>query len=235
MIRVSQPLAMAMLLTVLCGCGQSSLRMPVFGSEGGGLQLQSTQIEDALLELKFDRATYLSQNRDTVLVVLTAGPPEALTHALTIRMFYTPRAGKTPLSEDAVNARFQYVLFADSPEGGQRLVGIYSGAGFVYPHQYPGSARIRLSAWQATMRLTDASEGFVDLLGQSRLQGAFNASRGDGDVLDQIRRINTQVSAHLGYPRLVQAWPETDAASRARFALAGAIVAGNNAWPSIFD
>ena len=83
-------------------------------------------------------------------------------------------------------------------------MGIYSGAGFVYPNSKPGGKRLRAGVWQANLRLADASDGFVDLLGQSLLKGRFTAQLDELNINQVLHRINVHVQQRLGYPRSVR-------------------------------
>ena len=84
-----------------------------------------------------------------------------------------------------------------------REVGVYSGAGFLYLDDTPGSSQLTGSLWQADILLADRSDRFKDLLGQSTLRGSFTARRDDARVGDLLRQLNVKVSDRLGYPRLV--------------------------------
>lgn len=198
-------LALAPLL--LPGCA-----MP-FTHTRSTLTAQSQTHSGNRLSSQFDHAVYSFGDRDTMTVILVQGPLEQPIQAATIRMFWRPRAGSTPLTATATNASIQYIIFTPSdPEPAStaatdRLVGVYSGAGFFFPTSHPGDNRLRGELWQAHMRLADASPGFNDLLGQAVLTGEVAAVRDDAAVARLLHQLNTRVTEHLGYPRLVTAQP----------------------------
>jgi hypothetical protein len=187
------------LLTVstLTGCGSFAF------FEGGSLTLASQGEEDRLtLAGRFDRAIYGHDAQDNLTVVLFEGPPAEPTQAAVIRMFWLPRAGKTPVAESATNAQVHYVVFAGQAE--PRDVGVYSGGGFVYPKSDPGQSSLRLALWEASVQLADRSDGFEDLLGQSVMAGEVTAYRNQHRVSQLLHQLNIEVNQSLGYPRLVE-------------------------------
>ncbi|MEM9414102.1 MAG: hypothetical protein AAGA29_01325 [Planctomycetota bacterium] len=187
-------------LPLLAGCSAVGVR-------SSALAVTSRDDPGTRLQGDFDTAYYAFDGENAVTVVLVAGPEDEPTQAAAIRLFWTPRAGKTPLSEDATNATVQYLVFADrrTDEGFYREVGVYSGAGFLYLDQTPGSSQLTGSLWQADLLLTDRSERFKDLLGLSRIEGSFTARRDEQRVNDLLHQLNTRATARLGYPRLVRA------------------------------
>lgn len=189
-----------MLLPLLGGCSL----MPV-----GNSALAVTSRGDSSTRLRgdFDKAYYAYESGDSVTVVLIAGPEDNPTQAATVRLFWAPKAGRTPIAPEATNATVQYIVFADrrTEAGFYREVGVYSGAGYLYLDNEPGLARITGSLWEADLMLADRSERFKDLLGQSRLTGNFTARRDEQKVSELLRLLNTRVTDRLGYPRLVRA------------------------------
>ncbi|MFI4862110.1 MAG: hypothetical protein ACIAXF_15705 [Phycisphaerales bacterium JB063] len=192
----------ALLLTLPLMVGCSSV-----GVGGSALAVTSRDNTGSRLRGDFDTAYYAYDGENAVTVVLIAGPEDEPTQAAAIRLFWTPRAGKTPLSEDATNSTVQYVVFADrrTEAGFFREVGVYSGAGFLYLDEKPGSAQLTGSLWQADLLLADRSERFRDLLGLSRIAGSFTARRDEHKVNQLLHQLNTRVTQRLGYPRLVRA------------------------------
>ena len=171
--------------------------------------LAVTSREDANTRLQgdFDQAYYAFESDDEVVVVLTDGPDAQPTQAAVIRLFWTPQAGLTPIAPEATNATVQYIVFADrrTQEGLFHEVGVYSGAGYLFLEDSPGTSRLSGSLWQADLLLADRSERFKDLLGQSRLTGSFTARRDNQKVGGLLRQLNTHITDRLGYPRLVHA------------------------------
>jgi len=176
-------------------------------SQNAALSVTSSGGDRLRLRGDFDIAYYRYDDADAVTVVLIAGPEDSPTQAATIRLMWNPRAGKTPISDDATNATVQYVVFADRriTEGFYQEVGVYSGAGFMRLGAEPGSSQLTGRLRQADLLLSDRSERFKDLLGQSTLQGSFTARRDEQKVNQLLRQLNTRVTNRLGYPRLVRA------------------------------
>jgi hypothetical protein len=178
----------------------STLAKMMGGAPGGELAVKSQAESGASLEGGFGYGLYRLGNQNSVTVLLFDGPPETATQAMSIRMFWRPRAGRTPIDPTATNATIHYVIFTGKQ--GER-VGIYSGAGFVYPDGALGGDTLRGGVWQATLSLSDHSEGFDDLLGEAILKGRFRAKRDDVALDLALRKLNVRVREALGYPRLV--------------------------------
>ena len=193
-------LAVLIMLPALGGCSVMSVRNSA---------LAVTSRDDAGTRLRgdFDTAYYAFDSANSVTVVLLAGPEESPTQAATIRLFWAPQAGKTPISPEATNATVQYIVFADrrTEAGFFREVGVYNGAGYLYLDGKPGVAQLTGSLWQSDLLLADRSERFNDLLGQSRIAGSFSARRDEQKVSQLLRQLNHRISGRLGYPRLVRA------------------------------
>lgn len=197
------PLAMllALLLSTTAGCGM--LRNVARNNQASGeLSAQSLSHPDTTLKGGFDSAFYSFDGNNRMTVVMYAGPLENPSQAVTIRMFWRPRAGRTPIASTATNATVNYIVFAGADH---RSVGIYSGAGFLYPRSKPGSARLSASLWQATLTLKEHDPAFRDLLGTATLKGSFKAQHDRVAVAKTLRRLNQHVRQRLGYPRLVRA------------------------------
>jgi hypothetical protein len=188
------------LMPLVAGCSMMPVRNSALAVTGRGES-------SARLQGDFDKAYYAYASDDSVTVVLIAGPEDNPTQAATVRLFWAPKAGQTPIAPEATNATVQYIVFADrrTDDGFFREVGVYSGAGYLFLEDKPGVARITGSLWEADLLLADRSERFKDLLGQSRLTGTFTARRDEQKVNELLRLLNTRVTQRLGYPRLVRA------------------------------
>lgn len=179
---------------------------------GGRLSIRSSADQLTVLRGGFERGIYSFDGKNTATFVLLDGPTDNPTQAVTIRLFWTPRAGRTPIDRTATNATIHYLIFTP---GDTAEAGVYSGAGFVYPSENPGGRTIEASVWESNLLLTDRSEAFNDLLGQAVLKGAFAARRDDLGVQETLRRLDNMVRERLGYPRFVEA-PSTSFSSQAR-------------------
>jgi len=193
--------ALCLLLSpLLAGCAW-------FSDPSGAMAVTSQADASRRLEGNFDTAYYRYDDKNTLTVVLLDGPEDEPNQAAAIRLLWAPNAGRTPIDSDATNATVQYVVFADrrTAEGYFHEAGIYSGAGYLHLDNTPGGSSLSGDLWQADLLLTDRSERFKDLLGQSRITGSFTARRDDAKVNTLLRQLNIRVTDRLGYPRLVRA------------------------------
>lgn len=186
-------IALLSLLLLLCAPGCSG---------GGDISVASQNKRNTTLASGFSSGIYRFDSQDQMTVLLFDGPIEKPTQVCTIRLFWKPHAGKTPIDQTATNATIHYVIFAGD---NRDHVGVYSGAGFVYLKSKPGVSGLRASVWEANLRLTDRNDSFNDLLGPSLLEGGFTALRDDVGVDRAMRAINSQLREQLGYPRMVDA------------------------------
>lgn len=189
-------LALAMTGCALPFGGGSDLRVRSDAPSGG-----------AQLRGDFDKAIYSVDSQGNATLVLIDGPPEQPTQAVTIRLLWLPRLGATPVEATATNATIQYVVFAPPAGGGAGEVGVYSGAGYLYPNNSLGSKKLSAGIWNSTLRLSDRSERFNDLLGKATLTGGVHARLDEAAVDDAIHRLNMMITERLGYPRMVDGDP----------------------------
>ena len=205
---VRLPLVAACVTLILAG-GCSSLQpsnwrtLPSMfgglGGAGGALTVTSSADENVTLEGSFTSGYFAAADRNTATVVLYAGELDAPTQVVTIRMFWNPLAGRTPVDPTATNATIQYIIF----EGDD--VGIYSGAGYLYPEDDLDGTTFAGSIWQSTLRLSDKTEGFIDKLGAARMEGGFQVDRDDVSIDQKLHRLNVMIRDRLGCSRLVKA------------------------------
>lgn len=179
----------AMILAVGCGT-----------HHGASLALRSQSRPSTALIGGFTSSYYSMDDKNHLTILLVDGSIEEPVQAVTIRMFWKPRAGRTPIDPTATNATIHYTIFTGD---NRSEVGIYSGAGFVYPVGKVGNPAFSADVWQATLRLTDRSTGFEDLLGGAVLDGHLTARRDDAAVSLALRRLRVLVTQCVGYPRWV--------------------------------
>ncbi|MFT5423717.1 MAG: hypothetical protein ACI89L_001505 [Phycisphaerales bacterium] len=98
-----------------------------------------------------------------------------------VHMFIKPYAGRTPIQSTAANASMRWAVLADGE------IGVYTGAGFVFPGRTLLGSKISGSVRGATLRLTRATEGFHDPLGPSSLSMSFSAKK-DADMAEGLSR-----------------------------------------------
>jgi len=188
----------AIILTLLLSLASAGCA----GDGGGSLAIRSQDDTGGQLQGGFGTGIYSLDDKNNLTAVLFDGPQENPTQAVVIRMFWKPRAGRTPIDSNATNATIHYIIFTGE---GNRVTGIYSGAGYVYPNSKTGEDPLAAGVWQASLRLADKSETFQDRLGQAMVKGKFTARRDATAVQQAIRQINVLVRERLGYPRLVDA------------------------------
>lgn len=173
-------------LVALGGCGG------VFGSAGaGGVTIQSVGMEPVELAAQFQTAVYsVVDDTETAFLLtdipsdeLMAGEPES-GQVLYVEMLWKPRPGSTPIDASATNVGITYIIFS----GGE--MGVYSGAGFAMPSGTTGRDGKGLTFRNATLKLDDATEGFVDPLSPARLRGAIRADHDERET----RRLRFAVS-----------------------------------------
>jgi hypothetical protein len=205
-------LVIALVGSLLAGCSLPTL--PAIGSPGAKLEMTSRFYDDVRRTGRFDTAVYGYDSQDHFTAVLLSGPIENPREAVTLRFFWRPRAALTPIDPEATNTTMHYMVFEDADT--EQAVGVYSGAGYLFPRQVPGPKKISADIWQGILTLVDASPGFNDQLGEALLQGDLVLRRDDAAISDLTRRLNVLVTDRLGYPRLV----DVPAGSRPRLVTA---------------
>lgn len=125
-------------------------------------------------------------NVDVVLENANRGKPspDGVVQEIVLHIFWQPIGGRTSLNSDSLNATYRYVVL--TPKG----AGLYEGAGFVRFFDTVGKNKLRARVMDGDLRLSEASPGFVDTLGRSRLAGAFTARLNDSETL--ARKIDMQ-------------------------------------------
>lgn len=202
------------LLTASTGCswmqpanwGTMYNPFSALGGEGGTLTVRSFDDSDENIRGTFQSGIYTTADANTATMVLFDGPPENPKAALTIRMFWNPHAGRTPIDATATNATLQYILFDDTG----KEIAIYSGAGYFYPNNSLGSDSFTGSLWQSSLRIADKSEGFDDKIGMARIDGKFTVTRDDLAVNPALHQLNVQIRQRLGRTRLVKSEEHQD-------------------------
>lgn len=190
-------LAAAGLLT-MSGCS---------AGKAGSMSITSQSSGGSSLKGEFTTGLYRFDNKNQITMLLLDGPEESPNQAVTVRMFWSPRPGRTPIDKNATNATIHYIIF---PDEAHAQVGVYSGAGYMFPKGTPGAQELTLAIWQSTLRLTDSTDGFKDLLGPANLKGKITLKQDDAEVERIIRVLNANIRKTLGFPRMVEAIPTLD-------------------------
>jgi len=194
MLRIGSLLGGLVLLSLLAGCAAFE--------PGGELSVAGAAEQRVKLTGSFDRAIYGHDAQDNLTVILLDGPRDTPMQAAVIRMLWMPQAGATPIDPSATNASIHYCIFAGEQK--PRPVGVYAGAGFLYPKRALGKPRLQAELWEASLQLSDRSDNFRDRLGQSVIKGEFTARRDEARVSELLHELNVEVVGSLGYPRVVR-------------------------------
>ena len=200
MTRVTTWLACVAMSGLLGAGGCAGLGL---GGEGGKLAVSSQSSPGTVLSSAFDSGVYSFDDENNLVVLLFDGPPDNPRQAVTLRMFWRPRPASTPIDRDATNVTIQYVVFSGDARDTQTQVGVYSGSGYLFPKTKPGADPLAASVWDASLRLSDRSEDFVDLLGKAQLKGGFTATRDDVATEARLQQLTVLLRERLTYPRLV--------------------------------
>ena len=153
------------------------------------------------IEASFETGIYRIDGDDELTVLLYDGPAEQPSQAMVIRMLWSPRAARTPVDPDATNATIRYVVFSGMEKG---QIGIYEGAGYLYPVGRVGRGRLEFGLWQANLRWADSGEDYVDHIGRARVTGRFTVRRDDHSMSQVLRQLNVLITRRLGYPRFAR-------------------------------
>lgn len=190
----------ALLVAAVIFCvGCSGLTRSLSEGRGKRLAARSLASANAPAQGGFTGGLYSLDEANRLTILLYQGTLEQPSRVVTLRMFWRPRAGKTPIDPTATNATVHYILFE-----GDEQVGIYSGAGYLYPQSALGGHTLSANLWESIVALSDQSEGFADDLGQALLIGSFRAVRDEAALERALRDLNRNIRRRLGFPRLVE-------------------------------
>jgi hypothetical protein len=184
-------IAAALVVVLLAGCAGT----------GGALTAKSFSYPGKSLTGTFDRGFYQYEGDNHVTMVLLQGPEEKPVMAAVVRMMWMPTPGHTPSSSNATNATVNLIVL---PGGPSDQVGVYSGAGFLFPDGTPGDTNLSASLWDADLRLSDRSAGFSDLLGLAQMTGKVSATLDAGVTASLLHKLDVLVRERLAYPHLVR-------------------------------
>lgn len=178
------------LLSVAAGISGCSM-LGGAGLGGGRASAEVTSVErGAQLTPTWRTAVYSSPDVNTADVILSDLDQETLMAVISdesrrrtadgsilrVRMFITPRAGRTPIDYTASNASATLLVMS----GGE--IGVYGGGGFMLPSGKPGGRHFSGRLRDATLKPAGATDGFDDLLGASDLSGRVSASRDEASA-----------------------------------------------------
>jgi len=187
-----------LLAALLAGCQSNPLATLNPLSSDSSLTLKPVRgVEQTVT---FNTAYYSFDQRNNLTIVLLEGDAEQPRSAATIRMYWRPQVGQTPLDAAATNATVRYILLR---RDGAPTAAVYAGAGFLNPATSKGQDTFHGDLADANLRLVDAPEGFADHIGITHFAGRVTAQRDDAQTQRILRRLQKQISEQLGYPRLV--------------------------------
>jgi hypothetical protein len=166
------------------------LALPLLAACGitGPLRIQPQNAPKSIAP-QFDQSYYYYDHDQTLYFILRSAAADAgktPERILTIRVFWQPRGGVTTLNPTAINATFRYIVM--TPEA----LGLYEGAGFVRLHSDLGAPTFHAAAVDADMRLSQASNNFVDTLGRARITGIFSAAFDDAKAVDLLQTVQQE-------------------------------------------
>jgi hypothetical protein len=181
------------------------LALPLLAACGvtGPLRIQPQHAAKTIAPTFDQSYYYFDRDQDLFFVMrssTTTAAGKTEDQILTIRVFWKPRGGVTTLNPSAINATFRYMVM--TPDA----LGMYEGAGFVRLASDPGDATFDARVVDAEMRLTQASNSFVDTLGRARITGNFSAAYDDAKAVDMF-----QTARQEFFTRSLQASPPATA------------------------
>ena len=169
------------------------------GCTGGRLALRSAGEGGQVLMGNFTQGVYGYDDHNTLHILLVEGDLANPTQAAHLEMYWTPRAGRTPIDPNATNTVVRYIVFTG--EG----AGVYGGAGYLFPRNDPGHRTFEAEIRHSSLRLQDASTSFADRLGLATATGSIRARRDDLQAQRLLRQLRLVLHDRLGYPKLVEA------------------------------
>ena len=172
-------------------------------NEGGSAEILGGIDDPIVLNANFTSGIYSFEDQHSATMLFWEGPKARPTQVLTVRMIWKPVAGATPLDPNATNATINYIIFADD-QSNNRQVGVYSGAGFVYPVSQVGDKKLIVDLEQSTLKLTDRTDSFRDLLGRADIKGLVVAKKNGQATESVIKQFEVIIKDYLGHARSVQ-------------------------------
>jgi len=164
---------------------------------GGELELVSLEPPERTREIRFKTAVYRAIDRNTLQGVLIREIQGEIREAMVLRMFWSPRAGQTPVDPNATNVTLHYMILGDES------LGVYRGAGFVYPRDAVGDDTLILGLWRGYLELDQQAGPFRDALGRAELEGLVKLRRDDAATATLTRRLNQRLADRLPTARPV--------------------------------
>jgi hypothetical protein len=182
---------------LLPGCGAGRTGM-------GAIKAESLAGRRVVLPGDFDRAVYHHETDADTTIILSDVSVDALLlgevergQILYMQMLWLPKAGQTPMDASATNLSLRHIVVS----GGE--LGIYGGAGYAQPDGAPGGRTFGLTIRDSTLRLLEATDGFVDPLTPSRVTGDVDAVRDERSARRYRIALSQFITDRMGKPRLL--------------------------------
>jgi hypothetical protein len=195
--KLAGPALLALVAGNLIGC--TYLSRP-FAGAGDELTIRSGELgNDTSVAMTCDTAVYAAEDAQTVHVLLLDGTVDNPRRVMDIRMFWRPRAARTPLDPAATNTRVRLYVF----EGDG--VGVYGGGGHLWPSDDAGDEHWRALLRNATLRTMHATDGYADPFGVAIASGPIDARRDESRMLDLVAKMQQLAEDRLGVPLMLGA------------------------------
>lgn len=175
-------------------------------------------LDEAVVSPDFRVRAYIPRDMNTADIYLSdipseqlLDPSDSLAHAVGsivhIHLFLVPIAGSTPIDSTACNATVRQIVLAGprGPAGDEPAIGVYGGGGFLFPDDTPGARSFSGNLFDATLKLTHATPGFVDRLGAARMSGDFAVRRDDPLAAGLAQRLAHLLATATPIPTAVDA------------------------------
>ena len=183
----------------------------------GTVSILAQSAEPVMLETSFGYGCYSVEEADTELILSTVPLKDLQSgnfkqaQVIHAQLLWVPRAGYTPVNNDATNLVIRHVVLVDEE------VGIYGGGGFAWPKGTPGKTGLGLDITGSNLALLESTKGFRDLLSPAVLKG-WIAGPLDSETFIRYRNTISQiVTDRVGRTLWVDAGdqlPETSASAR---------------------
>ena len=188
------------LLAALPGCGF----LRVSDNPVGSLQVTSLGGDAVAVEGDYSTALYSDQlTTDASFYISDVSVDQLISgdfqtgQVVHVEKLWQPKAGKTPLDSSATNVSIRYVVFAHGE------VGIYRGGGFATFQRHAGSTRVTVSMLDSSLRLSESTAGFRDLLGPTQMIGKVTAKLDRANTRKLHYLLSQRVTDMLGESTLV--------------------------------
>jgi hypothetical protein len=212
-------------LATISGCAGTTNLGDRWGWQGAGRVTTSAADRSATFEAPLRTAVFLVGTSSHAEIYLSDLPPDQWRswvdlgtlsgQIVHMTLMVTPRAGRTPVDDEACTATVRQVIFASGQWG------VWVGGGFVSLRGSPESGALRATFERVTMRFQGGTPEFVNRLGQGVvMNGSFAANLDEPSAQQLERRLEQAVAlrnADLANPADSRSErPQADAQSRSR-------------------